>query len=421
MKQTLQKLLAFLARKIIRKYHPVIVGITGSVGKTSAKEAIFQVVSQKYKSYRPVKNFNNEIGLPLAIIGSDSPGRSIFGWVKVLLRAKALWLLPLSFPEVLVLEYGVDRPGDMDYLLHIAKPHVSVITGIGFSHYEFFSSVEAIEKEKGKLAEALSEKDILVINADNAGAAKQSSKTNAHVYKYGFGESSNVLAQIEKEEYTGRVETVFSVKAEQGEKMEFTLHAVGKPHIYAGLAAASVGLALGIEPSLIRQGLAMYKPLPGRLNVIGGIKHSIVIDDTYNAAPDSMREAIELLVRTPANMRVAVLGDMLELGSVSDEKHNEIGKLVASHAIHRLVTVGAQGRRIAEAAIAAGFPESKVSSWDNSEVAKQVVQQIIEPESVILVKGSQGVRMEKISKEIMAEPMRADELLCRQYGKWLLN
>jgi UDP-N-acetylmuramoyl-tripeptide--D-alanyl-D-alanine ligase len=418
MKQTIQNLLSSLSRTIIHKYKPVIVGITGSVGKTSAKEAIFHVASQKYRAYRPVKNFNNEFGFPFAIIGVDTPGRNILKWLGVFGKALSLILLSRQYPEVLILEYGIDRPNDMDYLLAIAKPHVSVITGIGVSHYEFFHNAEAIEHEKGKLAAVLTDEDILIVNADNIAAFRQKEKTTAHVYAYGFAEQADVRAESAQEVLNGKVVTALEVIVGD-QKHQFSLHAAGTPHIHAVLAAIAAGQALGIEPSLIAQGVEQYKPLPGRLNVIGGIKHSTVIDDTYNAAPDSTREAVELLARIPASYKIAVLGDMLELGSISDDEHRAIGKLVAERSIHRLITVGPQARLIVEGAITAGFPESKISSWDNSEVAKQVVQQQLEPESLILVKGSQGIRMEKITKEIMSDPMRAEELLCRQYGKWI--
>ncbi len=418
MRNILQKLLRFFARKIIQKYHPRIIGITGSVGKTSAKEAIFQVVSQKYRTYRPDKNLNNEYGLPLAIIGVDSPGRSVWGWIKVFIRAKLLWLLPRTYPEVVVLEYGIDRPGDMEYLLSIVRPDIAVITNIGISHYEFFQDTEAIETEKGKLVAGVDKAGLVILNADNSQAIRQKEKSAAKVMTYGTKSPADVFTGSINETINGRAHTMLEIRTPDG-VLEIVINAVGLPHVHSCLAAVTVGTVMGIEHSLIAQGLKQYKPAPGRLNVIAGIKQSTVIDDSYNASPDSTKEALKLLSTLPANYKVAVLGDMRELGSLSDEAHNEIGTIVAGLGVHRLVTVGVQGKRIAEAAIAAGFPESKVSSWDNSDVAKKVVQGLMEPQSLVLVKGSQFVRMEKITKEIMAEPMRAEELLCRQYGNWL--
>ncbi len=166
LKQQIQNSLAFLARHIITKYHPKVIGITGSVGKTSAKEAIYHVVSQRYRTRRPLKNFNNEFGLPLTIIGSNSPGRNVFGWLVVLAKGAGLLLFGQRFPEVLVLEMGIDRVGDMEHLTSIARPDIAVITSIGTSHYEFFRDLETLEQEKGKLAEALTEQGVLVVNGD---------------------------------------------------------------------------------------------------------------------------------------------------------------------------------------------------------------------------------------------------------------
>src|SRR6185369_5763685 len=138
MQRFVQKLLAFFSRKILAKYKPKIIGITGSVGKTSAKEAIFLVVSQTHRARKPDRNFNNEFGLPFTIIGVDSPQRHPLKWLKVFAQATGLILFRQRYPEILVLEMGIDRPGDMDYLLSIAYPDIAVITNIGISHYEFF-------------------------------------------------------------------------------------------------------------------------------------------------------------------------------------------------------------------------------------------------------------------------------------------
>ncbi len=418
MKQTLQNILAALAKKILAKYQPKIIGITGSVGKTSTKEAVFFVVNQKYRTYRPLKNFNNEIGLPLAIIGTDSPGKNVFGWIGVLAHALSLLVLTRRYPEVLVLEYGVDRPGDMDHLLAIAHPTISIITSIGVSHYEFFKSAESIEHEKGRLAEVLTADETFIVNADDALALKQKQKTRAHATSYGIMNPADVRLISKDDHIDGLAFTDVTFQT-PSRTIASRVQAVGNPHLEAIAAAVAVGEILSIETDLINAGIAEYRPAPGRLNIIEGIRHSVLIDDTYNAAPASMQEALELFSRLPGNYKIAVLGDMRELGELSDQAHKDMGQLVATLNVHKLFTVGAGGKLIAEAAIAAGFPESKVSSWDNAEVAKKIILQSIEPNSLVLVKGSQFVRLEKVTKELMAQPMRASELLCRQASSWL--
>lgn len=419
MKVLLQKILAGLARKIVAKYKPIIIGITGSVGKTSSKEAIFLLVSQKFRAFRPSKNLNNEFGLPLAIIGSDSPGRSMLGWMNVLFRGLKLIIFKQKYLEVLVLEYGIDRMGDMGYLLSIARPHISVITSIGVSHYEFFSDPALIEAEKRKIVEALGADDYAVLNADNERAARQRGRTPARVVTYGVG-SADIHAQDVRASSHAPFETTCSVKLPERE-IQVRVPVLGTPHVSSILSALAVADILHIETSLIEKALAQYKAVPGRLNILGGIKRSVIIDDTYNAAPDSMREALEVFAHIEGNHKMLVLGDMLELGSLSDDAHTEVGARAAELQPQHLVTVGPNGRIIAERAVRSGLPEERVISFDTSDEAKIAVQDLMREGSIVLVKGSQGVRMEKIVKEVMAEPMRAQELLCRQYGKWLTH
>ncbi|MCX6796207.1 MAG: Mur ligase family protein, partial [Candidatus Falkowbacteria bacterium] len=152
MKIIVQKILKHLAKAILKKYQPLVIGITGSVGKTSAKEAIYAVLASQKKTRRNVKNYNNEIGLPLTIIGAESGGRSIADWLKVFRRAlKLICVKDENYPEILVLEMGADRPGDLDYLNSIVCCKIGVITLIGPVHLEYFGSIEQIQKEKGKL------------------------------------------------------------------------------------------------------------------------------------------------------------------------------------------------------------------------------------------------------------------------------
>lgn len=419
MRKLLQTLLAFFARRIIQKYKPKIIGITGSVGKTSANEAVFCVVSTKYKARRSEKNYNNEIGLPLTIIGVDSPGKNVIGWIIVFLKALSLVIFTNKYVDVLVLEYGIDRVGNMDYLLRIAKPDIGIITSIGLSHYEFFKNEEIIEREKGKMSEILEPDDWLIVNADDERSERQKLKTRANKISYGVTNSNANIRLINfEEQYFPKTQTTGKILALDKE-IHFNLKAVGFPHLSAVLAGVAVSEALGIEIDLIQTGIGSYKPAPGRLNLIAGIKKSILIDDTYNAAPDSTRESLMLLRKIPGKNKMAVLGDMLELGTKSEEAHLQIGKLVKELNFDKLITIGSEGKIIAEGARVSGFPEDKITSFNTSDEAMRFIQEAMEPESIVLIKGSQGVRMEKITKEIMAEPVRASELLCRQYGNWL--
>lgn len=417
MRFIVESLLAFLAHRIVAKYQPKIVGITGSVGKTSTRAAVFAVLSQRFSAYTPPKNLNDKIGLPLGIIGMDSPGKNLAGWVKVLLRAFSLLLFKQKYPEVLVLEYGIDRVGEMRQLLAIATPQVAVLTSIGFSHYEFFTDIETVAREKSHILEALPTDGVAVLNGDDERVLAQSGKSKGVVIAYGH--AGQTVSLLEKTElFTDAPATALRIQTPRFD-LTARLVALGAPHVSAALAAVAVAEALGVEESAVARGLSAYRPVPGRLQVIGGVRRSWVIDDTYNASPDSMREALALLGRFPGVHKMAVLGDMLELGAVSDTEHQVVGAHVAGLNVSHLVTVGPSGKIIAEAACAAGLPEERIISFDTSDQATITVQELMREGSIVLVKGSQGVRMERVTKEIMAEPMRAGDLLCRQYGKWL--
>lgn len=420
LKQKLKIYLAWITKKVIAKYNPKIVGITGSVGKTSVKEAVYVALNQKFRVRRSERNYNNEFGLPLAVIGAKSPEGSALGWLYVLAKGLSLVLFSQRYPEVLVLEMGIDRPNDMDYLLSLAKPNVAVVTTIGMSHYQFFSSLVEIEHEKGKIVEAVGPDGFVVLNADNEPALRQRSKTQSKVITYGRDVEATVSLDNLEENLTSKVSTRMTLKY-QGESQELSIPAVGQTHVSAVLAGIAVAKALGVEQSLLGKGMLNYRPAPSRLNVIGGIKHSVIIDDSYNAAPDSMNEALSLLKRMPNDHKMAILGSMLELGGMSEEEHVKIGKLVAEIKPDHLITIGEEGKIIADSAKNSGMSPDKVLEFDTADEARKTAQNLLEPDSVILVKGSQGVRTEKIVKEIMAEPMRAGELVCRQYGAWLQN
>lgn len=421
MRDILETFLGWLSKKVLNKYKPQIIAITGSVGKTSTREAVYAVVSQRFLARKSSKNFNDLLGLPLTILGAtDYPGKSITRWLKIIWTGFFLILFKQKYPKVLVLEMGIDKPGEMDKLVSIAKPDIAILTRIGEAHYEFFKSFEIIATEKAKIGSNLTSEDNFLFNAEDEAVVKAAEMSAANKIGVSIAHNSEAKVYIShmEEELTGPFKTHLTISAPDKE-YTVTLPALGKTHVQAAVFAVAVGSLLKIETDLIQHGLNNYRPFPGRLNILPGIKHTILIDDTYNASPEAMEEAIALLLRLPGSKKMAVLGDMLELGSISDESHIQIGKRIAGTNIQRLVVVGAQGKLIGRGAIEGGFPAEQVVYFDSSAAARVPVQDMIEPEMAVLIKGSQGVRMEKITKEIMAEPMKARLLLARQYGKWL--
>lgn len=422
----LQKILAALARAAIKKYSPIIVGITGSVGKTSAREAIFAALKKKYRVRTAEKNYNNEIGFPLAILGINHYGRNVFKWLSAFVRV--LWRLSASardrYPEILVLEYGIDRPGDMDYLLSIAKPLIAVVCAIGDVpvHVEFFKDPEEVIAEKRKLVAALSKDGWAVLNRDDNAVYEMAEKISAHTLTFGFEEHSkikiiNYQLSIFKDEKLGDIPDGISFKIEySGHLVPFWIFGgFGKPQAYAGAAAAAVGMALDLNLVEISEALRSYISPPGRMRLLHGIKNSFILDDTYNAAPEAMRSALDTLKSLPGKRKIATLGDMLEIGRYAEEVHRAIGVQAAGF-IDLLITVGPRAKFIAEETITRGI---KTMKFDDPESAGKALDPLIQPGDLVLVKGSQSMRMEKAVREIMAQPEKAEELLVRQDEYWL--
>ncbi|MEK7167603.1 MAG: Mur ligase family protein, partial [Patescibacteria group bacterium] len=310
MKKILVKTLRFLAKKILKKYKPEIIGVTGSFGKTSTKEAVFAVLSSKFNVRRNIKNYNNEIGLPLTIIGAGSPGRSVLGWLGVFFQAFFLLVLKQDYPKILILEMAVDHPGDMDYLVDLALPKIGVVANIGAVHLEYFKTVERIAKEKAKIVTRIKD-GWAVLNADNELVLGIKDQVKCPVLTYGLGSKADLRAQeinISHNDLKEKGIAGISFKMiYQGNVMPVLLpNILGEHLVYAALAGAALGIIYGMNLMEISQALQSFKAPKGRMNLIDGIKKTLIIDDTYNAGPDSTLAALKVLGRIPGR-RWAVL------------------------------------------------------------------------------------------------------------------
>ncbi len=431
MKYIFQKILAILAKATLWRYRPMIVAITGSVGKTSTKEAIFTVLRTRYRVRRSEKNYNTEIGVPLTILGIPHCGRNIFKWLFVIMRSVMRVIIRAhEYPQVLVLEMAADRPGDIAYLTKLAPPFIGVITAIGEIpvHVEFFAGPRAVAEEKTKLIQTLPADGFAVLNYDDAILAAMQSRTSAKVIFCGFRDGAHVRIR-NYELHVSRAEDVpgISFKLEYagnsaGVKLSNTF---GKQQASAASAAAAVGLALKMSMSEIASALLSYQSPPGRLKLLRGNKQTSILDDTYNASPASTLAALEVLEQFPASRRIAVLGDMLELGSWTEEAHRMIGRRVAQ-AADLFLAVGERMKFALDEVSRAGMkerrqpPESRVFWLATAREAGQKLEALLKAGDVVLVKGSQGLRMERVVEEVLAEPEKAGLLLVRQ-DKWWLN
>ena len=428
MKHAIQKLLRFFARLILKKYKPRVIGVTGSVGKTSAKQAILAVMQGRYRVAGTIKNYNNEIGVPLTIIGMRSGGRSVLKWFIIFFRA--FWLLvkrDAHFPDLLILEMGADRPGDIAYLTALAPVDVGVVTAIGEAHYEFFNDIKEIKKEKGMLVTGLPHQGTAVLNADNSHTLALASDVDCKVVTYGFSERAHVRAtemsiaynQVNDIRYPTGVN--FKIMYEGATVPVFLPGVLGAPHVLAALAAAAVGVAHGMNVLQVSEDLRSFAPPCGRMRLLPGIKNTVLIDDTYNASPLAMIMALDALRDVDVlegARRFAVLGDMLELGAITRGAHEDIGQRLQAFNVDFLITVGEAAKHIADAAEAHGFSDDHIARFSSSDEAGKFLQEKIQQGDIVLFKGSQGVRIERAVLEVMGEPLESDTLLCRQDDSW---
>jgi len=426
----LEKILKYFATKALRKYKPRIVGVTGSVGKTSTKEAIYTVLASKFRVRKNEKNYNNEIGLPLSVLGLESGGGSLLQWGIVLIRALGVIYLgrKKNYPEVLVLEMGADRPGDIKYLVDFLKSEVGVVTAVGISHLEFFKDKKQITREKSALVKYLNKEGLAVLNYDDEEVRAMAKDIQVEKIFYGFSESADVRAsdiffgyEKSKDHYGGDVSKIkgisFKLSYDGATVPVRLMRSVGRPQIYAVLAATAVGIHFEMNLLEVSESLKNFQSPAGRLNIIEGIKNTMIIEDSYNAAPQSTLAALEVLEKIQARRKLAALGNMLELGEETESGHREVGRKVAKVA-QVLFVVGDKARFIADEAEKSGLDKSNIFCYDSADEAKIPIQNKLQEGDVILIKGSQGARMELISEEIMRHPEQAEKLLPRQTEEW---
>jgi len=421
MKAPVAFLLAFFARRVIARYQPKIVMVTGSVGKTSTKDAVAAVLSQHYFVRASEKSYNSEFGMPFTIFGVANPWGNPFAWFAVVRSVLALLVLPNHYPNMLVLEVGADRPGDLAKLLSIATPNAVVVTRLPEVpvHVEAYASPEQVREEEFSPAYALAPGAPLIISSEDPYARQFSQRTAAKIFEY--GSAAEATARIVKTNFYIENKTVQGMEVEMavdGAHTSLVVRgSVGKTQAFPPAAALALAHALKIPPAEALAALSSYTPPPGRARVLSGMHDSVIIDDSYNASPAAVEEVLHTLADFPgATRRVAVLGDMLELGRYSVAEHERIGRLASEYA-DVVISVGIRARKIAESARSAGMAEDKTLSFVTSHEAATALTAIVQKGDVVLVKGSQSVRTEKIIEALLANP--ADQaLLVRQEPQW---
>ena len=429
LKKTIAYLLAIEAKAILKKYKPKIIAVTGSVGKTSSKDAIFSVMSESFFVRKSEKSFNSDIGIPLTILGCMNAWNNPFAWIANLLKGLEIILISREYPEWLILEVGADRPGDIREVTAWLKPDVVVVTKFAKVpvHIEYFTCREEVIREKFYLVEALKRDGILVVNSDDEDANNfaQNSINKKILYSIETPsdvKASNVSMSYEIEgDHKNLTGMTFRIDY-KGSSVPININGtVGLAGVYSALSAISVGASCGLNLVEMGERLAKHLSPSGRMRLIKGMKNTTILDDTYNSSPVAVSNALDILKMVQSGgRRIAVLGDMMELGKHSIEEHKNAG-MIAKSSCDILVTVGVRSRKIAEGALSLGMEEKNIYQFDTAIEAGRDLQQMISPFDTILVKGSQSMRMERVVEEIMAEPAKASELLVRQDEEWKLK
>jgi UDP-N-acetylmuramoyl-tripeptide--D-alanyl-D-alanine ligase len=344
-----------------------VIGITGSVGKTSTKELVYTVLAQRFTTLKSEGNLNNEIGLPLSVLKLTSKHKYA------------------------VLEMGTYGLGEIKRLCEIAQPEVGVVTFVGPVHMERMGSIEVIQKAKQELVEELPAFGTAILNYDEPMVKAMSTATPAKVFSYGLTDEADLWA--DNIESMGIQGVRFDLHHNGTTLRRVHVPLLGRHSVHTCMRAAAVGLVAGLSWDEIITGL-QDRRAQLRLVAVDGPHGSLIVDDTYNSSPASALAALNLLAELNGR-RLAILGDMLELGEAEAMSHEMVGRR-AGDVADVLVTVGVRGRMIAEAALAAGMPSSVIHILPDAASTIQLLNEMIEPNDVILIKGSRGVQLESV-------------------------
>ncbi|MBI4994548.1 UDP-N-acetylmuramoyl-tripeptide--D-alanyl-D-alanine ligase [Candidatus Peregrinibacteria bacterium] len=417
-----QKFLEPLVKLKLARTRPTIIGITGSFGKTSTKEAIYEVLNTHWPVERSQKSLNTEIGLLLAVLHQSSGFSSPAKWIKILVCA----VLNAFFgrkSDFLILEYGADKPGDIAHLVKIVKPHIAVITHISAVHQDKnqFKNIEEVFNEKKKIALVLDSSGIAILNRNDKFLQQLDAKLRAKIFWFNSMEPSinGIRADNLKNTHTG-----FSATIHMGsQKADAHFCVAGGYHIDIFLPAILCGILQGLTLQESVKALENFRLQPGRMSILEGKNGCTILDSSYNASPETMREALNLLKDFPGKRKIAVIGNMNELGECSREEHIKIAHYISSEWLDELITVGELAHIIASECLKKGFLGSKIKLLLSSgEAGKYLLSKNLKNGDVILFKGSQNrVRLERAVKMLMAHPEQAKRLLCRQEPEWEIN
>lgn len=367
-----------------KKFSPRVIGITGSVGKSTTKELVWAVLSTRFSTLKSKGNQNNEIGLPLTLLKLNATC------------------------ERVVLEMGMYAIGEIALLCQLAQPHVGVVTNVGPVHLERLGTIDRIAQAKSELVQALppaEDTGVAILNYDDERVRKMATKTKARIYTYGLSPDADLWATEVTSAGLEGIRFAFHYKDE-------IIHArvpmLGRHSVHTALRAAMVGLAEGLAWEEIIAGLqSLPRSAQLRLVAVPGPNQSTLLDDTYNANPASTIAALNLLDDLSATKKIAVLGEMMELGSYEEEGHRKVG-CRAADVVDMLITVGPRTRFIVDEAQACGLDSSQILELENNQAVIADLQEMLEPGNMVLLKGSLACGMSEIVTALTVEEPAPD-------------
>jgi UDP-N-acetylmuramoyl-tripeptide--D-alanyl-D-alanine ligase len=422
MKKLFKKVVLWLLKRMakfrLRKFKGKIITVTGSLGKTSTKEAVFCVLNSQYKVKKNLKSMNTDFGLLLTILDIDSGFSSVTKWSWFLLKGFFNSFFR-DCSEFLLLEFGVDKPADMDFLLSVVKPDIAVFTNVSPVHLADgqFRDLQDIFDEKRKMVDALRDGGVAVLNVDNpflARLAKERGKKNTMT----FGEN-NEDAQYLISKIAQSVEGISFILNHKDKKYKVEAGVLGAHQTYVLTPALICAEIVGMDVEVAISALKRFSLPPGRMTIIPAKEEAMILDSSYNSSPDALLASLKVLKEVAGDHRkVAVLGSMNELGDKSRSLHEIIGESVPKY-VDLLLTVGEEAKLIAKKAEECGMNKKNISVFKTADEAAEFFKDKIKKGDIVLVKGSQNrIHLERFVKELMANPDDADKLLVRQEKVW---
>lgn len=396
-------MLELLAKFILWRYKPKIIVVMGNIGKTCSQEAIFSVLQKKFRTKRNQGEFEGKRDVIFNILGLENFKKNAFiaclNFLKILVFSK-------NYPQVFIFEVGIKKPGDSKYLEKL-KPEIAVVTAIGEIpvNIEFFAGSKSMALQKFKVLENLPHWGYAVLNYDDETVREMKEEIGAHCLTFGFQAGADLRASDVSQHFLpGNLERSglnFKLNFNGNIVPIWILGTYGKPQVYAALAASAVGLILKLNLIEVSQALLKeYKSPPGRMTLEKGIKHTWILNDSYEVSPASMMSALQTLDELDSEGRkIAVLGDMMGIGKYTEHSHRAVGE-AASKFADLLFCIGPRAKFIADEATKRGFSKEKIFELNSADEAGKVIQNEIKEGDLILIKGSKEIKLEKIVEEI---------------------